>query len=80
MRHWQYSLINAGAGAQQFLALERSAISSAGRNSMQVTSRNAPKLGFIQAVIPKANAPKQKIPGIEIIAVERVEEAVNRVR
>ena len=42
--------------------------------------REAAKLGFTQAIIPKANAPKQKIPGIEIIAVERVEEAVNRVR
>jgi DNA repair protein RadA/Sms len=42
--------------------------------------REAAKLGFTQAIIPKANAPKQKIVGIEIIAVERVEEAVNRVR
>ena len=42
--------------------------------------REAAKLGFTQAIIPKANAPKQKIAGIEIIAVERVEEAVNRVR
>ena len=42
--------------------------------------REAAKLGFTQAIIPKANAPKQKIAGIEIIAVERVEEAVDRVR
>ncbi|MBI2286587.1 MAG: DNA repair protein RadA [Nitrosomonadales bacterium] len=42
--------------------------------------REAAKLGFTQAIIPKANAPKQKIAGIEIIAAERVEEAVNRVR
>ena len=42
--------------------------------------REAAKLGFTQAIIPKANAPKQKIAGIEIIAVERVEEAVERVR
>ena len=42
--------------------------------------REAAKLGFTQAIIPRANAPKQKIAGIEIIAVERVEEAVNRVR
>jgi len=42
--------------------------------------REAAKLGFTQAIIPKANAPKQKIPGIEIIAVERVEEAVNKMR
>ena len=42
--------------------------------------REAAKLGFTQAIIPRANAPKQKIAGIEIIAVERVEEAVNRLR
>ena len=42
--------------------------------------REAAKLGFTQAIIPKANAPKQKIAGIEIVAVERVEEAVNRMR
>jgi DNA repair protein RadA/Sms len=42
--------------------------------------REAAKLGFTQAIIPKANAPKQKIAGIEIIAVERVEDAVNRMR
>ena len=42
--------------------------------------REAAKLGFTQAIIPKANAPKQKIAGIEIIAVERVEQAVERMR
>ncbi len=42
--------------------------------------KEAAKLGFTQAIIPRANAPKQKIAGIEIIAVERVEDAVNRMR
>ena len=42
--------------------------------------KEAAKLGFTQAIIPKANAPKQKIAGMEIIAVERVEEAVERMR
>ncbi len=42
--------------------------------------REAAKLGFTHAIIPKANAPRQKIAGIEIIAVDRVEDAVNRVR
>ena len=42
--------------------------------------REAAKLGFTQAIIPKANAPKQKIAGIEIVAVERVEQAVERMR
>ena len=41
---------------------------------------NDSKLSFTQAIIPRANAPKQKIQGVEIIAVERVEEAVDRVR
>ena len=40
--------------------------------------KEAAKLGFTQAIIPKANQPKQKIDGIEIIAVERVAEALAR--
>ncbi len=42
--------------------------------------REAAKLGFSVAVIPKANAPKQKIEGMTIIAVERIEEAFNKLR
>jgi len=42
--------------------------------------REAAKLGFTQAIIPKANKPKQPIDGIEIIAVERVSEALARFR
>ncbi|MEQ1880004.1 MAG: DNA repair protein RadA [Burkholderiales bacterium] len=42
--------------------------------------KEAAKLGFRTAVIPKANAPKTAIEGLEIIAVERVEEAVARMR
>lgn len=42
--------------------------------------REAAKLGFVQAIVPKANKPKVTPPGIEIIAVERVEEAVARMR
>ncbi|PTQ80088.1 DNA replication and repair protein RadA [Nitrosospira multiformis] len=38
--------------------------------------REAAKLGFVQAIVPKANKPKAAPSGIEIIAVERVEEAV----
>ncbi len=38
--------------------------------------REAAKLGFTYASISKANKPKQKIEGLEIIAVERVEQAV----
>ena len=42
--------------------------------------REAAKLGFTLAIIPKANKPKQEIAGIEIIAVERVEDAVAKMR
>ena len=42
--------------------------------------REAAKLGFTQAIIPKANQPKQKIDGLDIIAVERVAEAIARFR
>jgi len=42
--------------------------------------KEAAKLGFTHAIIPKANAPKHKIPGMEVITVERVDEAVDRAR
>lgn len=42
--------------------------------------REAAKLGFSLAVIPKSNAPKAKIEGMSIIAVERIEEAFNKLR
>ncbi|HJW53646.1 MAG TPA: DNA repair protein RadA [Burkholderiaceae bacterium] len=42
--------------------------------------REAAKLGFSLAVIPKANAPKHKIEGLEIIGVERIDEALEKIR
>ena len=42
--------------------------------------REAAKLGFSIAMIPKSNAPKQKIEGMTIIAVERIDEAFNKLR
>ncbi|WP_090694479.1 DNA repair protein RadA [Nitrosomonas sp. Nm34] len=42
--------------------------------------KEAAKLGFVKAIIPKANQPKQSIPGLEIIAVQRIEEAVIQLR
>jgi DNA repair protein RadA/Sms len=42
--------------------------------------REAAKLGFTQALVPRANLPKTPIEGIEAIGVERVEEAIQRVR
>lgn len=42
--------------------------------------REASKLGFSIAIIPKSNAPKQKIEGLQIIAVDRIDEALNKIR
>jgi DNA repair protein RadA/Sms len=42
--------------------------------------REASKLGFSVAVIPKANAPKQPIEGMTIVAVERIDEAFSKLR
>jgi DNA repair protein RadA/Sms len=42
--------------------------------------KEAAKLGFSVAVVPKANAPKKPIEGLTIHAVERVEEAMDVVR
>ena len=39
--------------------------------------REAAKLGFTHAIIPRANQPQTPIEGIEVIAVDRVEEAVD---
>jgi len=38
--------------------------------------REAAKLGFTRALIPRANTPRQGIPGLEIIAVDRLAEAL----
>ena len=42
--------------------------------------KEAAKLGFERAIVPRANAPKAKIAGLEVLAVERVDEAVARLR
>jgi len=42
--------------------------------------REAAKLGFSIALVPKANAPKKPIEGLTIHAVERIEQAVDIVR
>jgi DNA repair protein RadA/Sms len=42
--------------------------------------REAAKLGFTQAIIPKANRPRQAIAGMEVTAIERVEEAFSQVQ
>jgi DNA repair protein RadA/Sms len=42
--------------------------------------REAAKLGFTHAIIPAANRPKQNVDGIEIVAVQRVGEALAQFR
>jgi DNA repair protein RadA/Sms len=47
-------------------------------NSGQERIREAAKHGFKKAIVPKGNAPKKSIKGIEIIAVEKLNEVVDR--
>jgi DNA repair protein RadA/Sms len=42
--------------------------------------REAAKIGFSTALIPKANAPRKPIEGLEVIAVESVAEAISELR
>ncbi len=42
--------------------------------------KEAAKLGFEKAIIPRANQPKSRIPDLEVIAVERVDQAVQALR
>jgi DNA repair protein RadA/Sms len=42
--------------------------------------KEAAKLGFSVAVVPKANLPKKPIEGLTLYGVERVEEALNQLR
>lgn len=44
--------------------------------SGQERLREAAKHGFKRAIMPKANAPKNKIEGMEVIAVQRLDEAL----
>ncbi len=42
--------------------------------------KEAAKLGFSVAVVPKANAPKKPIEGLTVHAVERIEDAIDVIR
>ena len=42
--------------------------------------KEAAKLGFEVALIPKANQPRQAIEGLRVLAVERIDEAIERAR
>jgi DNA repair protein RadA/Sms len=45
-----------------------------------VRLKEAAKLGFTKAIVPKTNMPKQKIAGLEVIGVDRLEQALNHIR
>lgn len=45
-----------------------------------VRLKEAAKLGFTKAIVPKTNMPKQKIEGLEVIGVDRLEQALNHIR
>ena len=42
--------------------------------------REAAKLGFDKIIIPRANQPKAKVSGVEVLTVERVDQAVQLLR
>lgn len=42
--------------------------------------KEAAKLGFTVALVPKANAPRKPIEGLTVHPVERIEEAIDTVR
>jgi DNA repair protein RadA/Sms len=42
--------------------------------------KEAAKLGFTHAIIPKANAPRQAIKGMEVVALDRIEQAIEHIR
>ena len=42
--------------------------------------REATKLGFALAVIPRANAPKKPVEGLEIVAVDRLDQALEAIK
>jgi DNA repair protein RadA/Sms len=46
----------------------------------QMRLKEAAKLGFSKAIVPKSNAPKAKIAGLEVIVVERLDQALQELR
>jgi DNA repair protein RadA/Sms len=45
-----------------------------------VRLKEAAKLGFTKAIIPKGNAPKSTLKGMEVIAVDRIDQALSYLR
>ena len=42
--------------------------------------KEAVKLGFSVALVPEANAHRQPIPGLEVLPVRRLDEAIRKIR
>ncbi len=47
--------------------------------SGQERIKEAAKHGFKRAIVPKGNVPRQPIPGMEVIAVEKLQQALERI-
>ena len=50
------------------------------REALKVLAAVSAKHGFKRAIVPKANAPKTKIAGLEVVAVERLEQALSHIK
>jgi len=46
--------------------------------SGQERIKEAAKHGFTRAIVPKANVPKQPVAGMEVIGVDKLQEAIER--
>jgi NAD(P)-dependent dehydrogenase (short-subunit alcohol dehydrogenase family) len=62
------------------LAVLLAIVSSLNNRPLPAKLEEAAKLGFTHALVPKANAPKQAVKGIEVIALERIEQAIDAMR
>ena len=71
-----------GAARQGFIAFGEVGLAGEVRPAPrgQERLREAAKLGFGVAIVPKANAPKKAIEGLTIHPVERIEQALELVR
>ena len=47
--------------------------------SGQERIKEAAKHGFTRAIVPKANVPRQAVPGMTIIGVDKLQEAIDAV-
>ena len=47
--------------------------------SGQERLREAAKHGFTRAIVPKANVPKSPIPGLEVVGVTKISQALDAI-